>query len=219
MANSWPPDGPGPAVAGMILAGGLSRRMGGGDKALVDLGGQPMIGHVIARIRPQASALAIGANGNPARFARFGLPVLPDPIEGFAGPLAGVLAGLQWARQIGAQFLVTAPADNPFLPSDLVRRLLDCIGTAEGAVARSRGILQPTAALWRASLARDLAAWLCDENRRAVHDWIEARRTVTVDFPDDENGDRFFNVNTPADLETARHRAQRDVARAVRQGA
>ncbi len=194
------------SIAGVVLAGGLSRRMGGGDKSLALLAGRPMIGHVIARLRPQVASLAINANGNPARFAGFGLPVLPDPLSGFVGPLAGLLAAMQWARQADMPLVVTAPADTPFLPEDLVTQLHHGIGTAEIAVARSHDAIHPTIALWSVSLADSLAAWLSDPDHRAVHAWIETRRAVAVGFADDEGGDPFFNVNTPADLESAEAR-------------
>jgi molybdopterin-guanine dinucleotide biosynthesis protein A len=183
--------------------------MGGGDKALAELAGRPMIAHVIARLRPQVAALAVNANGDPMRFAAFGLPVLPDPVGGFVGPLAGLLAAMQWARRADMQLVVTAPADTPFLPGNLVTRLHDGIGTAEIAVAHSRGAEHPTIALWRTSLADDLARWLRNDDHRAVHAWIGIRRAVAVDFPDCDEGDPFFNVNTPADLESARNRVRK----------
>jgi molybdopterin-guanine dinucleotide biosynthesis protein A len=179
----------------------------GTDKAFADMGGQPMIAHAIARLRPQLSALAINANSDTARYAPFGLPVLPDPVGGFIGPLAGLLAALRWAAEMNAPLVVTAPADTPFLPLDLVARLHAGIGTAEVAVARAHGTVHPTISLWGVSLADDLANWVRDEAHRAVHEWIAARRAVPIDFPDDEGGDPFFNVNTPADLDTARDRA------------
>jgi molybdopterin-guanine dinucleotide biosynthesis protein A len=202
----------GGAIAGVILAGGLSRRMGGVDKPLAGLAGKPMIGHVIARLRPQVSALAINANGDPARFAEFGLPVLPDPVGGFVGPLAGLLAALRWARQSNTPLVVTAPADTPFLAENLIKRLHDFIGTAEIAVARSRGEAHPTIALWSVSLADDLAHWLRDGTDRAVHVWIGTRNMVAVDFADDAEGDPFFNVNTPADIELAEARMRNHAA-------
>jgi molybdopterin-guanine dinucleotide biosynthesis protein A len=205
------------SIAGVILAGGLSRRMGGVDKPLAVLNGTPMIGHVIARLRPQVSALAINANGDPARFAEFGLPVLPDPIAGFIGPLAGLLAALQWAKQSDTPHVVTAPADTPFLPENLVKRLYDFIDTAEIAVARFRGEAHPTIALWSVSLADDLSHWLRDGTDRAVHVWIGTRRAVAVDFTDDENRDPFFNVNAPADLEQAEARVRASSLQGPRQ--
>jgi molybdopterin-guanine dinucleotide biosynthesis protein A len=197
------------AIAGVIIAGGLSRRMGGGDKALAALAGEPMIAHVIARLRPQVEALAINANGDPARFTAFGLPLLPDPIDGFIGPLAGLLAALRWATKMDSRLVLTVPADTPFLPGDLVARLHDGIGNAEIAVARSGGVIHPTIALWNAALAGELADWLRDDSHRAMHEWMGARRTVPVDFSDEGEGDPFFNVNTPADLDTARDRMRK----------
>src|SRR4051794_34643957 len=118
-------DLPQEAIPALILAGGLSRRMGGGDQGLLQLGDRPILGHVIDKIRPQVSALAISANGDPARFADFGLDVIPDPVPGFAGPLAGILAALSWAAAVApkATHVLTVPADTPFLPGDLVGRL------------------------------------------------------------------------------------------------
>ena len=110
-------------VPGVILAGGLATRMGGGDKCLLELASRPLLAHVIERLAPQAGPLALNANGDPARFAPFGLPVLPDSVPGFPGPLAGVLAGLDWAQALGAAQIVTVAADTPFFPTDLVARL------------------------------------------------------------------------------------------------
>jgi molybdopterin-guanine dinucleotide biosynthesis protein A len=201
-----------PTVAGVVLAGGLSRRMGA-DKALIDLAGRSLIDHVVGRFRPQVAALAINANGDASRFAQFGLPVLPDPMPGFQGPLAGILAGLQWAQQSGKTFVASVPADTPFTPANLVPRLLAGIGSAEIAVAASDdGRDHPTVALWRVSLANDLAAWLARGGDRAVHAWIRARRAVHVAFADGGVGDPFFNVNTPADLERAVERLKREQA-------
>ncbi len=201
------------SVAGVVLAGGLSRRMGGDDKALADLCGRPMIEHVVTRLRPQVSALAVNANGDATRFAALGLPVLPDPVAGFVGPLAGLLAGLQWARRSAMSHLVTVPADTPFVPADLVARLGEGIKKAEIAVAASRdGTDHPTVALWSVALADDLVAWLEQGKDRAVRAWIGARRAVTVAFPGDGADDPFFNVNTPADLARAVERLRRPEA-------
>jgi molybdopterin-guanine dinucleotide biosynthesis protein A len=199
-------------VVGVILAGGLSRRMGA-DKAFIDLAGRPLIDRVVGRLQPQVAALAINANGDASRFAQFGLPVLPDPIPDFQGPLAGILAGLQWAQQSGKTFVASVPADTPFAPADLVLRLLAGIRSAEIAVAASDdGKDHPTVALWRVSLANDLAAWLARGGDRAVRAWISTRRAVQVAFADGDGGDPFFNVNTPADLERAVERLKREQA-------
>ena len=138
------------APVGVILAGGLASRMGGGDKGLLPLGDSTILGHVVDRLSPQVSRLALNANGDPARFAALGLPVLPDSVEGYAGPLAGVLAGLDWAAGEGASHLVTAAADTPFFPGDLVPRL---IAAAEDqgkpiALARTANGRHPTFCLW-----------------------------------------------------------------------
>src|SRR5258707_5682226 len=132
------------SILGVILAGGRSTRMGGGDKALLTLGGRPVLAHVIERFRPQVQALALNANGDPARFAKFGLLVIPDPIEGYAGPLAGILAGLIWARgqPDSPNGIVTAAADTPFFSADLARRLA-AAGRGGVSVARTRGRLHP----------------------------------------------------------------------------
>ena len=192
-----------PQVAGVLLAGGLSRRMGGGDKNLRMLGGRPVLAHVIERVRPQIAALALNANGDPARFAEYGLPVVLDSIEGFAGPLAGVLAGLDWAAK-GAPdcgWLLSAPTDAPFLPKDLVRRLLNASAAADVVVAASGGRAHPVAALWAASLRDPLRAAL-EGGVRKVEDFTRDYRVGMVAFPT-EPVDPFFNLNRPQDLEEA----------------
>jgi len=187
---------------GVILAGGLATRMGGGDKALLPLGGRPMLARVIERLQPQVGGLVLNANGDPARFAPFGLPVIADPVAGHPGPLAGVLAGLGHAEEIGAARIVTVAADTPFLPRDLVARLAAAAGSDESIVlAATASGLHPTFGLWpvslRAALARDLAG-----GARRVGGWAEsmgARRVVFAETPHDP----FFNVNTPDDLARA----------------
>lgn len=195
------------APLGVILAGGQARRMGGGDKGLRLLGGQPMMGHVIARLGPQCSALAINANGPPARLAGFGLPVLPDNLPGHPGPLAGVLAGLDWAASRGASSIVTAAADTPFFPADLVACLLAGAGPAGLCLAASRdpatGQLQrhPTFGLWPVALRCDLRAALVAGRRKLV-DWADGHHAGAAVF-ESAPFDPFFNVNTPDDLATA----------------
>lgn len=196
------------APLGVILAGGQARRMGGGDKGLRMLGGQPMIGHVIGRLGPQCSAMAINANGPPARLAGFGLPVLPDSLPGHPGPLAGVLAGLDWAASLGARSIVTAAADTPFFPADLVARLLAGAGPAGLCLAASRdpatGLVQrhPTFGLWPVALRDDLRAALA-AGRRKVVDWADGHRAGQARF-ETAHFDPFFNVNTQDDLVTAK---------------
>lgn len=187
---------------GVILAGGLATRMGGGDKALLALGGRPMLAHVIERLRPQVSALVLNANGDPARFAQFGLPVIADPVPDYPGPLAGVLAGLEKAAQTGAVRIVTAAADTPFLPPDLVARLEAAASPDDAiALAATASGLHPTFGLWpvslRSALARDLAAGM-----RKVGAWAESKGARRATF-EDTPFDPFFNINTPDDLARA----------------
>ncbi len=198
-------------VAGVILAGGLSRRMGGGDKALRPLAGKPVLAHVIARARPQVAALVLNANGDPGRFADFGLPVAPDVVEGFAGPLAGILTGLAWAEAEvpGCQWLASFACDAPFLPEDLVARMLAAV-EAEGAdlaCAASRGRAHPVFGLWPLRLRADLEAAMREEEIRKVDRWTARHRLVQVDFPEVETPegplDPFFNANRPEDLDEA----------------
>lgn len=196
------------SVAGVILAGGLSTRMGGGDKALSDLAGTPLIDRVVSLLAPQVPLLAINANGDPSRFAHLKLAILPDPLDGYQGPLAGVLAGLRWSQSASKDLLVTVPADTPFVPRTLVAQLMERIGTADVAVASSRGIDHPTVALWRAGAADELEAWLRQPEHRAVRAWIATRRSIKVAFGDSDGDDPFFNVNTPADLDEASARAR-----------
>ncbi|MFV0333816.1 MAG: molybdenum cofactor guanylyltransferase MobA [Tropicimonas sp.] len=199
-----------PAIPGVILAGGLSRRMGGGDKSLNEIGGRSLLAHVIDRLAPQAGPLALNANGDPARFAAFGLPVLADPVAGFAGPLAGVLAALDWAADLGAGHVATVAADTPFFPADLVARLRPALAAAPIVLAATphpeRGRMRhPTFGLWPVALRHDLRAALLAGTRKVVQ-WTQAHGAVEVLFDAPEGVDPFFNVNTPADLATARHR-------------
>jgi molybdopterin-guanine dinucleotide biosynthesis protein A len=186
---------------GVILAGGQATRMGGGDKGLLPLGGGTILSHVIARLEPQVAGLALNANGDPARFAHLGLPVIPDSIAGFAGPLSGVLAGLDWAATQGADHIVTAAADTPFFPCDLVPRLLhDAQEAGSGlALARTPDGRHPTFGLWPVALRDDLRAALNDGLRKVVL-WTDKHGGATAHFPDDA---AFFNVNTPEDLQAA----------------
>ena len=173
-----------------------------------------MLGHVIDRLKGQAQPLALNANGDPARFVGFGLHVLADPVGGFIGPLVGVLAGLRWARDnTDARWIVTAPVDTPFLPRNLVSRLLGSLGaSAEIAVVRSRERVHPIVGLWPVTLADDLAHWLLEEERRAAHAWIETRTSTVVNFNDEGVFDPFFNVNTPGDVIVGARRAEEALA-------
>lgn len=187
-------------IFGVILAGGQGRRMGGQDKALMALAGQPLLAHVIARLKPQVERLALSANGDPARFARFGLPILPDALG--AGPLAGVLAALRWAAPLGATAVLSAPVDGPFLPGDLCPRLcLAAENAAEGlAVAQAGGRLHPTYGLWPVGLAQPLAAFLGSGAKPKVMDFVAAHGAAEACFSQSAG---FENLNTPEDLARA----------------
>jgi len=191
---------------GIILAGGQATRMGGGDKGLRRLGGQTLMDHVTARLAPQVADMALNANGDPARLHHLNLPVIADSISGFAGPLAGVLAGLDWAAARGAETIVTVAADTPFFPCDLVPRLhLATEGMAHPlALAATpdpkRGLARhPTFGLWPVALRDDLRAALNAGTRKVVQ-WTDQHDARTAPFPDEA---AFFNVNTPDDLATA----------------
>lgn len=191
---------------GVILAGGRATRMGGQiDKGLLELGGQTLLAHVIDRLEPQVGGLALNANGDPERFSRFGLPVVSDSIEGAAGPLAGVLAGLDWAAARGAETIVTAAADTPFFPCDLVPQLLLASEGMDNPLVLAatpdpkRGIMrQPTFGLWPVALREDLRAALQGGMRKVVI-WTEKHEARQAVFPVGRV-DPFFNVNTPDDL-------------------
>ncbi|WP_417604670.1 molybdenum cofactor guanylyltransferase MobA [Primorskyibacter flagellatus] len=200
---------------GIILAGGQATRMGGGDKALLDLAGAPLLSHVIDRLAPQVAGLALNANGDPARFADFDLPVVPDSLQGFLGPLAGVLAGLDWAAEQGADALISVAADTPFFPCDLVPQLLLASeGQAHPLVlaatkgdaqtkskSRSGLIRHPTFGLWPVALRDDLRDALRDGLKKVVL-WTDRHGGREALFPSD-GLDPFFNVNTPEDLARA----------------
>lgn len=195
-------------IAGVILAGGRATRMGGGDKALLPLGKRPILAHVIARLRGQVDALALNANGDPARFADFGLPVLADSIADHPGPLAGVLAGLDWAHGIGAEMVVSAAGDTPFFPANLVvalRAAAVAAGTPLAMAMTPRAgegyDRHPTFGLWRVDLRNDLRAALYAGTRKIVA-WTEAQGCARAIFHD-AGMDPFFNVNTPEDLAEA----------------
>ena len=187
---------------GVILAGGQATRMGGGDKGLLPLGDGTILSHVIARLEPQVANMALNANGDAARFDALGLPVIADSIDGFAGPLSGVLAGLDWAAGQGADHIVTAAADTPFFPCDLVPQLILAAETADAemALARTESGRHPTFGLWPVALRDDLRNALADGLRKVVL-WTDKHGAGTANFPDDA---AFFNVNTPDDLTKAR---------------
>lgn len=200
------------AIAAVILAGGRSSRMGGGDKPLLDIAGRPMLALIIERIGLAAAHIAINANGDPKRFDAFGLPVLADAQQTFDGPLAGILTAMRWANGIGAERVLTVAGDTPFFPTDLAERLSKSASGRVIAVASSRGRLHPAFASWPASLLPDLEDQLAKGARR-VTDFIGRHSSEVVDFPDlrmdSERFDPFFNVNTPQDLAEARRIANK----------
>jgi len=193
-------------VVGLLLAGGQSRRMGGGDKALRPLGGISLLDRVIERLRPQVEAMVLNANGDPARFARFALPVVADSVPGFAGPLAGVIAGLDWAavERPDCPYVVSVATDAPFLPADLVARLAEGLegAGADLACAASGGRAHPVFGLWPVRLRDDLRQAVVEEGIRKVDLWTARYKLVTVPFAD-EPVDPFFNANRPADFDAA----------------
>jgi molybdopterin-guanine dinucleotide biosynthesis protein A len=193
-------------IVGLLLAGGQSRRMGGGDKALRLLRGKSLLERVIGRVRPQVDAVVLNANGDPARFAKFGLPVVADNVPDFAGPLAGVLAGLDWtaAQRPDCPFIVSVATDAPFLPVDLVARLAAELeaAAADLACAASAGRTHPVFGLWPVRLRGDLRRAVVEEGIRKVDQWTARHRLVTVPFAD-RPIDPFFNANRPEDLAAA----------------
>ncbi len=205
-AMSPRPGGGGGGIAGVVLAGGKSRRMGGGDKALIELGGRTILDHVIERARPQVSALALNANGDPARFSRFGLPVIADVVGGHAGPLAGVLTGLEWAAAEipDCAWIATFASDAPFLSLDLVARLRAAVERdgADMACASSAGRRHPVFGLWPVALVGPLRHAVIDQAIRKVDVWTARYDLAVADFAVVPL-DPFFNANRPEDLAEA----------------
>ena len=199
------------ATLGVILAGGLARRMGGGDKTMRTIAGRPILDHVIERLAPQCAGLILNANGDPARFDACGLPVVPDDVPDFAGPLAGVLAALDWAaaHRPGIEWVVSVAADCPFLPRDLVARLqVDREAMqAELAVAASDGQSHPVIGLWKVSLRADLRQALVVEQCRKIDRWTARYKLTTTQWPVSPV-DPFFNANTLHDVSQAQALAE-----------
>ena len=193
-------------VVGVLLAGGQARRMGGGDKCLRQLGERTILEHVIERARAQVAALVLNANGDPARFAQFRLPVVADVVAGFAGPLAGVLTGMDWTRthRPDCPWIATIATDTPFFPTDLVGRMMSAVEgpRADLACAASGGRAHPVFGLWPVRLADDLRAAMIDEGVRKVDVWTARHRLAEVSFATDPI-DPFFNTNRPEDLAEA----------------
>jgi len=200
---------------GLVLAGGLARRMGGGDKALIRIGDETILERALTRLTPQVSGVVLNANGDPARFAPFGLPVVADSVSDFAGPLAGILAGLDWvaANRPGIEWVVSVPGDCPFLPRDLVAKL-HAARIASGkllACAHSGEWRHPVVALWHVGLREDLRHAITIEDLRKIEVWTARHGVALADWPT-EPVDPFFNVNTPEDVEKATNLAIQEAA-------
>jgi molybdenum cofactor guanylyltransferase len=195
-----------PPTLGLVLAGGLARRMGGGDKALLRIGGVSILERVLERLGPQCSGIILNANGDPARFAATGLPVVPDDVPGFAGPLAGILAGLDWvaAHAPAIGWVGSVPGDCPFLPRDLMARLHAARAKANVplACAKSGDWRHPVAGLWPVALRDDLRHALVVEDLRKIEIWTGRHGVGLAEWPD-QPLDPFFNVNTPEDAARA----------------
>jgi molybdopterin-guanine dinucleotide biosynthesis protein A len=204
---------------GVILAGGLGRRMGGGDKPLMTIGGRPMLDRVIERLTPQVEKVVLNANGDPTRFSAYGLPVVPDTIEGFAGPLAGLHAGMRWAERNvpEARFIISVAADTPFFPESLVARLAACGSSAEDTItlAASPAGTHPVFGRWPVALADALEEFLKSGESGKILVFADRYIRLNVPFeeialPNGETVDPFFNVNTPEEAARAE-----DIAAAI----
>jgi molybdenum cofactor guanylyltransferase len=193
-------------IPGVLLAGGLARRMGGGDKPMRQILGRTILARVIARLAPQCDGLILNANGDPARFAAFGLPVIPDSVADFPGPLAGILAGLDWMakHRPDVEWMLSAAADCPFLPRDLAARLSEALidENAQLAVAASDGQSHPVIGLWSVALRDELRHALVKEDIRKIDRWTARYRLATVTWPTTPL-DPFFNANTVQDIADA----------------
>jgi molybdopterin-guanine dinucleotide biosynthesis protein A len=200
------------STLGVVLAGGLARRMGGGDKARLAIGGRSILERVLARLAPQCAALILNANGDPTRFADTGLEIVPDSVPDFAGPLAGILAALDWAAAHAPQVadVVSVPGDCPFLPHDLVTRLSSARSGKRTplACARSGEWRHPVIGLWPVNLRGDLRKALVDEGLRKIETWTARHGVAIADWPATPF-DPFFNVNTPDDAAEAERIATR----------
>lgn len=193
-------------VGGVLLAGGLARRMGGGDKGAKALNGASLLEHVIARVRPQVSPLILNSNAPTAAMEDYGLPIVGDSIGGFAGPLAGILTGMEWMASHAptVRFMASFAVDAPFVPRNLVVSMLAALLHEECdlACAMSGGRTHPVFGIWRVNLAHDLRRAMEDEDMRKIDLWTARYKVAQVDFPI-ERADPFFNVNSPGDLAEA----------------
>ena len=206
-------------IPGIILAGGLSRRMGGGDKGLLMLGETSIIERVIDKILPQVGSLAININGDSSRFPDYKLPIIPDSIKGYLGPLSGILAGMEWAFKNGNRYIATVAADTPFLPDDLIKRLHAMvksknlnIGIAASRILSGDDVfIHPTFGIWEVALKDDLRDALAKDTRKIMF-WAKKFKLDYYYFDtSDKLSDPFFNINTPDDLEEAKYRLKKDL--------
>ena len=204
-------------IPGIILAGGLSRRMGGGDKGLLMLGKTTIIERVIDKILPQVGSLAININGDSSRFPDYKLPIIPDSIKGYLGPLSGILAGMEWAFKNGNRYIATVAADTPFLPDDLIKRLHAMvksknlnIGIAASRILSGDDVfIHPTFGIWEVALKDDLRDALANDTRKIMF-WAKKFKLDYYYFDtSDKLSDPFFNINTPDDLEEANYRLKK----------
>ena len=204
-------------IPGIILAGGLSRRMGGGDKGLLMLGETSIIERVIDKISPQVGSLAININGDSSRFPDYKLPIIPDSIKGYLGPLSGILAGMEWAFKNGNRYIATVAADTPFLPDDFIKRLHNMvksknlnIGIAASRFLRRDDVfIHPTFGIWEVALKDDLRDALANDTRKIMF-WAKKFKLDYYYFDtSDKLSDPFFNINTPDDLEEAKYRLKK----------
>jgi molybdopterin-guanine dinucleotide biosynthesis protein A len=213
MTNTPATSSDAPATPAVLLAGGLARRMGGGDKPMRQIGGRTILERVIARLKPQCDGLILNANGDPARFASFALPVIADTVADFPGPLAGILAALDWAaaNRPGISWVLSAAADCPFLPRDLVARLQQARDeqNAQLAVAASGGQSHPVIGLWSVGLRDELRHALVVEDIRKIDRWTARYKLATVEWPT-KPLDPFFNANTMDDIAEAERLAALD---------
>ena len=204
-------------IPGIILAGGLSTRMGGGDKGLLMLGKTTIIERVIDKILPQVGSLAININGDSSRFPDYKLPIIPDSIKGYLGPLSGILAGMEWAFKNGNRYIATVAADTPFLPDDLIKRLHAMvksknlnIGIAASRILSGDDVfIHPTFGIWEVALKDDLRDALANDTRKIMF-WAKKFKLDYYYFEtSDKLSDPFFIINTPDDLEEAKYRLKK----------